>query len=395
MYFPIFCFFLLACGKSGSNDTPTPPEADPHISINDVGFYEGNSGVTNFPFAVTLDRASTKAITVTFSTKEGTASAGSDFVAVTNQVLTFQPNETSKTINISVNADDIEEANEQFTVELSNPTNARMTKATATATIQNEDTKAAFNNAGYDAPSSYPGYTKVWSDEFDGPTLDLSAWTYETGNSGWGNNELEYYTNRTQNTSIQDGKLVIHALKENFGSASYTSARIKTQGKKEFQYGRVDIRAILPKTKGIWPALWMLGSNISTVSWPACGEIDIMELLGHEPAKSYGTLHWGASPATHAQKGSFFNLTSGTFSDQFHVFSMEWKQDEIKLYVDNNLVVTLNSSDVGSNNSYPFNQPFFFIFNIAVGGNWPGNPDATTAFPQWMIVDYVRVYRAQ
>ena len=391
MYFTLFCFFLLACGKGGSNN-PAPPQADPQITISDVGFYEGNSGTTAFPFTVTLDRPSTKIITVSYSTTGGTATAGSDFIAESNQLLTFQPNETSKTINISVVADDIEESNEQFSVVLSNPVNASIARSTAIATIQNEDNKAAFNNTGYDAPTSYAGYTLAWSDEFNGTTLDPNVWTFETGNSGWGNNELEYYTNRPENTTIQDGKLVIHALKENFGSASYTSARIKTQGKKEFQYGRVDIRAILPKTKGIWPALWMLGGNINNVGWPACGEIDIMELLGHEPAKAYGTLHWGASAATHGSKGTSYSLTSGTFSDQFHVFSMEWKQDEIKLYIDNNLYLTVNSTDVGSS-PYPFNAPFFFIFNIAVGGNWPGNPDATTTFPQWMIVDYVRVYK--
>lgn len=390
MYLPFFCLLLFSCGKGGEGNT-TQPQNDPQIAISDVNLFEGSSGTTVFPFTVTLDHASSKTVTVYYSTVEGSAGSN-DYTAVSNQLLTFQPNETSKTINISVTADDIEEGDEQFSVVLSTPTNASVAKSTAVATIRNDDTKAAFNNTGYDAPTSYPGYSLVWSDEFNGTSLDASAWTYETGNNGWGNNELENYTDRPDNVTLQDGKLVIHALKENYGGASYTSARIKTQGKKEFKYGRIDIRAILPKGKGVWPALWMLGSNISSVGWPMSGEIDIMELLGQDPTKAYGTVHYGASAATHGQKGSSYSLQSGSFSDQFHVFSMEWKQDQIKLYVDNNLYLTVNSTDLGSS-PYPFNQPFFFIFNVAVGGNWPGNPDATTAFPQWMIVDYVRVYQ--
>ncbi|HKB43786.1 MAG TPA: glycoside hydrolase family 16 protein, partial [Chitinophagaceae bacterium] len=140
------------------------------------------------------------------------------------------------------------------------------------------------------------------------------------------------------------------------------------------------------------PALWMLGNNIISAGWPACGEIDIMELLGQEITKSYGTLHYGASAATHGSKGNFYTLSSSSFYDQFHVFSMDWKQDQVNLYVDNNLYLTVNKTDLGSA-PYPFNAPFFFIFNVAVGGNWPGSPDATTSFPQRMIVDYIRVFQ--
>ena len=204
--------------------------------------------------------------------------------------------------------------------------------------------------------------------------------------------ELEYYTNSTKNAFVSNGNLIIEARKESIGGFNYSSARLTTQNKKTFTYGRVDIRAKLPRGKGIWPALWMLGSNISSVGWPASGEIDIMEYLGHETNKSHGTLHYGASPATHGSKGASYMLPSGNFYEQFHVFSMDWRQDQIKLYVDNNLFFTLNKADIGSA-PYPFNAPFFFIFNVAVGGNWPGAPDATTTYPQRMIVDYVRVFQ--
>jgi beta-glucanase (GH16 family) len=250
------------------------------------------------------------------------------------------------------------------------------------------------DNTGVTTPNIYGGKTLVWSDEFNGTALNTNDWNYEIGNGsgGWGNNELEYYTNSTKNAFVSNGNLIIEARKEPIGGFNYSSARLTTANKKFFTYGRIDIRAKLPKTKGIWPALWMLGTNISSVGWPASGEIDIMELLGHEPTKSYGTLHYGASSATHGSKGNSYTLSGSTFYDQFHVFSMDWIQDQIKLYVDNNLFLTVNKSDLGSN-PYPFNAPFFFIFNVAVGGNWPGGPDATTTFPQRMIVDYVRVFQ--
>jgi beta-glucanase (GH16 family) len=389
--FPFISFVLLSCKKSGG-DNSRPTSTGPSISISDVSMPEGNSGTSTFQFTVTLSTVSSKTVSVNYSTIDGTAKSGDDYTAVSNQTLNFQPSETSKTISISIMTDDIEEGDDQFTVVLSNPTNASLVKSTGVGTIRNDDSKALFNDTGYDAPTSYSGYSLVWSDEFNGNSLDETAWSFETGNSGWGNNELENYTNRTNNLTLQDGKLVIHALKENYGGAPYTSARIKTQGKKEFKFGRIDIRAILPKGKGVWPALWMLGSNINNAGWPACGETDIMELLGQEPAKVYGTLHYGTSPSNHGSKGSNYTLSTGNFSNQFHVFSLEWKQDQIKLFVDNNLYLTVNNTDIGSF-SYPFNAPFFFIFNIAVGGDWPGNPDSTTYFPQWMIVDYVRVYQ--
>jgi len=384
----LFLVVLLSCKKSASSQAA---DALPVMSIADVSSPEGNNGTSSFSFTVSLTYASSKTVTATYSTSDGSAKSGEDYLPITDQALTFQPNETTKTIAITVVADDIEESDEQFQVVLSNCTNASIGKSTATGTILNDDSKALFNDTGYDAPTSYPGYSLVWSDEFNGISLDQAVWSFETGNNGWGNSELENYTDRANNLTLQDGKLVIHALKENYGGSAYTSARIKTQGKKEFTFGRIDIRAILPRGQGIWPALWMLGSNINSAGWPGCGETDVMELLGQDPSRVYGTLHFGTSSSP-GQKGNSYTLASGNFSDQFHVFSLEWKQDQLKLYVDNNLYLTVNSTDITGYN-YPFNAPFFFIFNVAVGGNWPGSPDATTYFPQWMIVDYVRVYQ--
>ncbi|MBC8005002.1 MAG: glycoside hydrolase family 16 protein, partial [Verrucomicrobia bacterium] len=222
------------------------------------------------------------------------------------------------------------------------------------------------------------------------------SWTHETGDGcpnicGWGNNELEFYTGRPSNLFFQDGKMIIEARAETFGGRNYTSSKILTRNKKAFKFGRVDIRAVLPKGKGIWPAFWMLPENNVHGGWPKSGEIDIMELVGHEPNKSYGTLHYGPGPGS-TQISQSYTLSASDFQNAFHVFSIEWKADQIKWYVDGNLFKTVNKTDIGSA-VYPFNEQFFFIFNLAVGGNWPGSPDAATVFPQWMIVDYIRVFQ--
>ena len=385
------CILNSSCKK---NNTPAP--ADPKITISDVTLQEGNSGTTSFEFQVTMDHASTKPVSVEYLTFERSAKSGEDFTAVTSQVLTFQPNETQKKIIISVIADDIKEGDDEFSVRIQNPVNASIINETAIGKIVNDDTRVNFSNAGYDAPTSYAGYTLVWADEFNSPSLDASAWTFDLGDGcpnlcGWGNNELEYYTNRPDNLFFQDGKMLIEAKKENLNGRQYTSTKIKTEGKKTFKYGRIDIRAKLPKGKGIWPALWMLPQSNVYGGWPSSGEIDIMELVGHEPNKVYATVHYGPGPGS-IQIGRNYTLASGSFYDEFHVFSLEWKQNQIKWFIDGNLYSTVNSTDIGGN-TYPFNEQFFFIINLAVGGNWPGNPDATTYFPQWLIVDYIRVYQ--
>jgi beta-glucanase (GH16 family) len=246
---------------------------------------------------------------------------------------------------------------------------------------------------GYESPETYDGMTLVWEDDFDGSTLNSAYWTPEigTGTNGWGNNELQYY--RSENTQVRDGHLIITAKKEAFGGSQYTSSRLITKDKKSFQYGRVDIRAVLPKGQGIWPALWMLGNSISSVGWPACGEIDIMEMIGGAGREKtvHGTLHWennGVRECTCGEAG--YSLASGTFNDEFHVFSIVWTTNSVKFYVDNVMFREVSTTPAYMSE---FDASFFFIFNIAVGGNWPGSPDGTTVFPQHMIVDYIRVFQ--
>lgn len=244
---------------------------------------------------------------------------------------------------------------------------------------------------GYTTPPAYNGMTLIWADEFNGNSLNESDWSYEigTGTNGWGNNELQYY--RKENTSVSNGYLTIEARKESFSGSQYTSSRLVTLDKFSFKYGRVDIRAKLPKGKGIWPALWLLGSNFRTVGWPACGEIDIMELVGGGGSDDtvYGTIHWD-NDGSNADYGSSYSLSSGIFNDKFHVFTLIWDNQSLNFYVDDQLFHTVDITPAALSE---FHNNQFFIFNVAVGGNWPGSPDGTTIFPQQMKVDYVRVFQ--
>lgn len=248
--------------------------------------------------------------------------------------------------------------------------------------------------SGFVSPMSYSGYNLVWSDEFDGTELDMSNWNHEIGNgrSGWGNNERQYY--REENTNVGNGFLTITAKKQSFDAFDYTSSRITTEGKKTFKYGRIDIRAALPKGQGLWPALWMLGDRFSTIGWPECGEIDIMEMVGgtksgNSNSTTHGTLHW-QGPSNYASYGGSTSISSGTFADKFHVFSIIWDEKEIRWLLDDK---RFHVTDIQPDHMSEFHEEFFFIFNVAVGGNWPGAPDATTQFPQSMHVDYVRVFQ--
>jgi len=204
----------------------------------------------------------------------------------------------------------------------------------------------------------------------------------------WGNNELQYY--QEDNTSIIDGNLVIEARRQTLESSNYTSSRLITRGKQSFQYGRVDIRAVMPKGQGMWPALWMLGSNISQVSWPSCGEIDIMEMIGGEERDKvvHGTAHW--DQGGHVYYGQSMSNASGKLSEEYHVYSIIWDEQSIRWFFDD---INYNTIDITPEALSAFHDDFFFIMNIAVGGNWPGSPDNTTLFPQWMIVDYIRVFQ--
>lgn len=252
-----------------------------------------------------------------------------------------------------------------------------------------EEPEVPIPTMGYSTPNSYPGMSLIWADEFNGNSLDLSKWTFQIGNGGWGNNELQYY--QAENTTFENGCLVIAAKEEVQSGSAYTSSRITTEGKFSFNFGRVDIRAALPVGQGIWPALWMLGENIGTVGWPQCGEIDIMEMVGGNGQENtiHGTTHWW-DDGFPAYYGGSYTLPSGIFHDEFHVFSIVWDATHIKWYVDD---IQFHIIDITPPLLNELLNDFHFLMNIAVGGNWPGSPDGTTFFPQYLIVDYIRVFQ--
>ncbi len=251
-------------------------------------------------------------------------------------------------------------------------------------------------------PSPTPTtWTLVWSDEFDGAagsSVDRSRWTFDIGGGGWGNQELETYTDRTANASLDgSGNLVIVANRETLTGPDgitrpYTSARLKTEGLFTHGYGRFESRMQIPYGQGLWPAFWMLGADISTVGWPACGEIDIMENIGIEPGTVHGSLHAPRGAEVGSTTGSFALPAGQRFADGFHVFAVEWEPSQVRFYVDDTLYLTRTGADLPAGTRWVFDHPFFVILNVAVGGTWPGSPDATTTFPQRMRVDYVRVY---
>ena len=236
----------------------------------------------------------------------------------------------------------------------------------------------------------------VWSDEFNGTAgnaPDAAKWAFDigTGSNGWGNSELQYYTNRPSNVQLDgSGKLVITARSESYAGSGFTSARLKTKGLFAQAYGRFEARIKTPTGPGIWPAFWMLGANIDTKPWPQCGEIDIMEQRGQQPSITHGTLH-GPGYSGGNSIGKAYALTSGRFDTDYHIYAVEWGEDYIDFFVDNFLYQRLTPADVTG--EWVYNQPFFLLLNVAVGGNFVGFPTSGTPFPQSMYVDYVKVYK--
>ncbi|MDP6929094.1 MAG: glycoside hydrolase family 16 protein, partial [Planctomycetota bacterium] len=238
----------------------------------------------------------------------------------------------------------------------------------------------------------------VWSDEFSGSELDYSKWGVEVNALGGGNHELQFYTDRAENVRVEKGVLVIEAREDHPSIAGttrrFSSARLRTKHRGDWLYGRVEVKARLPKGRGLWPAIWMLPTHERYGGWAASGEIDIMELVGHEPAVIHGTLHHGNSWPAQVQSGSPYELEEGSFADAFHVFALEWEAGEIRWYLDGKLWQTQKRwKTKGHAFPAPFDQPFHLLLNLAVGGKWPGSPNEKTNFPARMQVDYVRVYQ--
>ncbi len=397
--FLTFLLFATVCYSScvTEDNGVADPLTLPVLSSADLTTDEGDIN-EEIKMVVTLTGDNKTNVIIDFASINLSAT-NSDYEVLTKSPLIFKVGETTKEIIIKIIADEAKEIKETFQMKFYNPKNAKMDIDQYTITINDDDDNTSgltIPSSGFTSPKEYAGYSLSWADEFEADTLNASFWTHEMGdgcpnNCGWGNKELQYY--RPDNTSFSQGNLIITAKKQNFGTREYTSSRLVTKNKKFFKFGRIDIRAALPKGKGYWPALWMLGTNIDAVSWPSCGEIDIMEYTGDLPNRLLGTVHFGNNTADHQYK-TFTKYLDGNdnFNSSYHVFSINWEADKIEYLVDDKLYATVTPSTLNGA-TYPFNKNFFFIFNVAVGGTLPGNPDASTPFPQSMIVDYVRVFK--
>jgi beta-glucanase (GH16 family) len=247
-----------------------------------------------------------------------------------------------------------------------------------------------------------PRWTLIWSDEFDGDEINTDKWRFDLGNrNGWGNAELQYYT-EGKNVELADGVLIIEARKEDMSEAdrvyNYTSSRLKTESRFSVQYGRIEARIKFPYGKGLWSAFWMLGDNFRYVGWPMCGEIDIVEFLGHDRWTVYGTIHGPGYSSSRGISGEFRKDQGQlpSFTEDFHTFGIIWNEEEIVWYVNDSIYHRVTRAALeDKDNLWVFDREFFIILNLAVGGYWPGYPDLGTPFPAEMHVDYVRVYQLQ
>lgn len=379
IYFLIVVLLVLSCKEEETLVTG--------FNLDAIVFTEGST-LQAHEVTVTIEGEIHSPVPVHYEIQQGSAKEGLD-INITEGVLNFDHDQPTATFSFEVIGDSHFEITEGCVVMMEYLGSQylfplEIIDDDALQPIQSDDD-------GFITPDTYPSMQLKWADEFNATALNTTDWTHELGNGcnislcGWGNNELEVYTDKPENIKLDNGKLVITALEQ---SGGYTSARIKTENKQELRYGRIDVRAKLPKGQGIWPAIWMLGENIDVVSWPACGEIDIMELVGHEPATVHGTVHYRDDVYKYSSGST--SLTSGDFSDKYHVFTIVWDFNTITWYVDNVPFKQFTNSNIAG---WPFNKSFYFIMNVAVGGNWPGPPDDTTVFPQQMMVDYIRVFQ--
>lgn len=376
--------FSFSCKKS---------EELPKITIESTTITESNETQT-LTLKVFLSRSSSNNIVGKVSTRERSALAEEDFVKQNRTSLEIPAGELEASFTVEILGDFSYEPDEYFFVLFDEISGAEPSADAFRIDILNDDADSNALLQGPDSPEEYAGMDLIWRDEFVNNELNSSNWTQEFGDN-WFNNELQTYTDEGRNTWIQNGNLIIEARNEPSpygGNNQYTSARIITENKFEFQYGRVDIRAAMPEGQGLWPALWTLGANISEVSWPKCGEIDILEMLGGGTENiAHNALHWQGDVDKESH-GNAYTIPSGSLHGEFHVYSIIWDETSITYLIDNveRDVINIEASDMTE-----FHLPHFLIMNVAVGGDWPGSPDATTVFPQQMIVDYVRVFQKQ
>ncbi|MFT6809124.1 MAG: beta-glucanase (GH16 family) [Saprospiraceae bacterium] len=389
----ILLVLLVPSCNLGTDEEPQQIFDPPQIFVSNSRIFEQDGGSLMI-FEVASPTLVELPVSFTFKLDGITATPDEDFIIGSGSSVIGVGSRLA-TVTVNILDDDIREVDEKIKITITGVDNATIARAEGIGTIFDSDAASISDGEGYITSDQFFGYDLAWEDSFDEPSLNLDNYNFDLADGcpdlcTWGNAELQWYTDEQKNVAIQSGKLVMTATKS--GAFSFNSGRINTKGKREFQFGRIDIRAKLPFGQGLWPAIWMLGANIDDVGWPASGEIDIMEMVGHLPHQVLGTAHWGPSGGANSTfKSGAFNLEEN-FSEQFHVFSIVWEENEITWYVDEQKFHTITPADM-QGQEYRFNQPFYFLFNVAVGGNFPGNPDETTIFPQAMEIDYVRVFQ--
>ncbi len=363
-----------------------------NITIETKTVTESNSNQT-ISLKISLSEPAKANVTFTVSTRERTALAGDDFIEFRNLAGEIPAGMSETMVDIEIIGDNIFEEDEIFFVLLEDVINATPTVEIVQIDILNDDTDPNTTLQGPSSPEQYVGMNLIWRDEFNS-NLDGNNWTQEFGDN-WYNNELQTYTDQDRNVWTQSGNLIIEAREEASpygGNNPYTSGRIITQDKFEFKYGRVDIRAAMPEGQGIWPALWTLGADIDVVNWPSCGEIDILEMIGGGTENvANNAMHWQGDTEKEQEEGSY-TLPTGSLHGEYHVYSIIWDSNSVTYLIDD---IVRDIIDIQASDMTEFHAPHFLIMNVAVGGDWPGNPDATTSFPQRMVVDYVRVFQDQ
>lgn len=392
LFLSLSCLFGFVACQSSEDDgvTTNPPQLPTLVVAEQTTVMESDYGWTEAVITLSLDGTPVENASLQAATQGVTATEGEDYKRLNNRIFFNAAGEAE--VRVRIYGDLHREENEEITITFGGGTNVNAEGQSTTLIIENND---AVDNPfsippdGEDVASEYPGYSLVWSDEFDDPATLTTNYVHDLGSqfNGWGNNELQFY--QTENAVIGDGHLIITAREENRGGKNYTSSRLKTKDRHEFTYGRIDVRAALPEGQGVWPAIWMLGANIDQIGWPRCGEIDIMEMLGHETNTLHGTVHFH-NGGGHQFIGNSTPVPEG-LNRRFNVFSVVWTPDALEWRLNDVPYHTVTRSSIG--NGWVFDLPQFFLFNIAVGGNWPGSPDGTTRFPQRMFIDYVRVYQ--
>ncbi|MFZ9503734.1 MAG: glycoside hydrolase family 16 protein [Cyclobacteriaceae bacterium] len=374
--------FLISCAKD-------EVEGPVVLRLATESLVEGSEN-SNKQIIILRDNNKNSVLSLTYQITHLTTEQDLDLQAAQGTIV-FEKGQSEASIPIQITGDPHQELSELFKLTLQST--ASVYEFQIVLFDDDQPAPILSDALGFFTPAEYPSMKAFWSDEFDGPDLNLNSWTYDIGNGcpnlcNWGNNELQLYGDQPNTIRLSEGKLIITAIND-FGI--YRSARIKTKGKVETTYGRIDIRARLPRGKGIWPAFWMLGSNIDTNPWPGCGEIDMMELIGSQPETVHGTVHYEnvTNKAYQTSTGST-SLSSGQFYDSFHVFTTIWDRNRIDWYLDNELYGSFSYPTVSGNT---FRLPYYFLINMAVGGRWPGSPDDKTVFPQELIVDYIRVFQ--